>query len=599
MSTESGKKRGGGDKSNEIPSKRMVPEVSSGVESTIRVFVYSESFLCSEEELSNNSTYLQKLFNSSDFKRKMEYEEERWTTLPTTVEEDEFEKFLKIIRGEDVVTGERTDKYFQVYSFFPDDTVVDMLALAKSLESTTLEMKCIRYLANDTSFSLRQQFEWAETFHAKKLMVQVCASIKDAYELDKVVPKNLDSVCNTTKAIIMQRSLELLGIRRTSYPLLPKNVIIYGPTNSDIRIIAERKQFKCLKKELSNHSMYYQKLFNSKCFKKRKDQGWAEPPAMADPDTFEKFLKIIRGADIVTDDTVVKLLELAESLESTTLEMSCVRHLANDTSFSLKRQFEMAEKYHSKTLMIQVCASIQDAYELRNVVPKDLDSFCDTTKKIIMQRSFELLGIRKPPSPSVSENDVIPQKMVPEVLQVPISDSYDIVIAGDRQRFECSKKELSNHSMYFQNMFNSSEFKERKNKRWAELPAMADGDTFGMFLKTIRGEDIITDDTVVKLLELAESLESTTLEINCIRHLANNTSFSLRKQFEMAEKYNSEKLMKQVFASIKDADELDEVVPEDFDSFCNTTKNIIMERSLELLGIHKAKLRPHSSLKTI
>ncbi|EGT44410.1 hypothetical protein CAEBREN_15155 [Caenorhabditis brenneri] len=64
----------------------------------------------------------------------------------------------------------------------------------------------------------------------------------------------------------------------------------------------------------------------------------------------------------------------------------------------------MAETHHSEKLMIQVCSSIKDAHELDEVVPKDLDSFCNTTKNIVMQRSFELLGIRKPQSPPLPEN---------------------------------------------------------------------------------------------------------------------------------------------------------------------------------------------------
>ncbi|EGT41570.1 hypothetical protein CAEBREN_21289 [Caenorhabditis brenneri] len=54
-------------------------------------------------------------------------------------------------------------------------------------------------------------------------MVQVCASINDPYELDKVVPKDLDSICNTTKNLVMQRSFELLGIRKPQSPPLPED----------------------------------------------------------------------------------------------------------------------------------------------------------------------------------------------------------------------------------------------------------------------------------------------------------------------------------------------------------------------------------------
>ncbi|EGT44447.1 hypothetical protein CAEBREN_02619 [Caenorhabditis brenneri] len=102
--------------------------------------------------------------------------------------------------------------------------------------------------------------------------------------------------------------------------------------------------------------------------------------------------------------TVEKLLELADYLESETLEAICIQHLGQKSEFSLTDQFEMAETYHSEKLMIQICASIKDAYELDKVVPKELDSLCNTTKNLVMQRSFELLGIRRPPSPPLPED---------------------------------------------------------------------------------------------------------------------------------------------------------------------------------------------------
>ncbi|EGT56096.1 hypothetical protein CAEBREN_13221 [Caenorhabditis brenneri] len=81
----------------------------------------------------------------------------------------------------------------------------------------------------------------------------------------------------------------------------------------------------------------------------------------------------------------------------------CITHLAQGSRISLKEQFQLAEMHHSEELMIQVCSSIEDAYELDDVVPKDLNSFCNATKNIVLRRSFELLGIRKPPSPPQSK----------------------------------------------------------------------------------------------------------------------------------------------------------------------------------------------------
>ncbi|CAL2033892.1 unnamed protein product [Caenorhabditis brenneri] len=183
-----------------------------------------------------------------------------------------------------------------------------------------------------------------------------------------------------------------------------------------------------------------------------------------------------------------------------------------------------------------------------------------------------------------------PKKKVPEVLGASSLANYDVTIIVDGQRFQCLKEELSQHSMFFQSMFNSN-FKET-NKTEVELRGVVESELFDLFLKVIHGERVISDSTVEKLLELADYLESATLEASCMRHLATETVFSLKQQFQMAETHHSEKLMIQVCSSIKDAHELDEVVPKDLDSFCNTTKNIVMQRSFELLGIRKPQSPP-------
>lgn len=182
-------------------------------------------------------------------------------------------------------------------------------------------------------------------------------------------------------------------------------------------------------------------------------------------------------------------------------------------------------------------------------------------------------------------NEIPPKKMAPEVLEVRDSAKYDVVIIVEGQKFQCRKKELSHHSTYFRRMFDSNF--EEKNKKEVELGWTVELESFDLFLKMVYGENIINDVTVETMLELADYLESTTLEENCIRHLSNQTAFSLRKQFELAETYHSEKLMIQVLSSVKDADELDDVMPKDLGSVCNTTRNIIMQKSFELLGIRK------------
>ncbi|EGT57765.1 hypothetical protein CAEBREN_24645 [Caenorhabditis brenneri] len=120
------------------------------------------------------------------------------------------------------------------------------------------------------------------------------------------------------------------------------------------------------------------------------------------------------------------------------MEEMCMTHLARRSRIPLKEQFQLSEMHHSERLMIQVCSSIEDAYELDEVVPKNLDSFCNTTKNIVLQRSFELLGIRKPLLPPQSEEPShVFEKMMNEFLdQADIQNHHGMILADQAALLE-------------------------------------------------------------------------------------------------------------------------------------------------------------------
>ncbi|CAL2034634.1 unnamed protein product [Caenorhabditis brenneri] len=216
---------------------------------------------------------------------------------------------------------------------------------------------------------------------------------------------------------------------------LPKKMVteVLDSINYDVTIIVDGQRFHCLKEELSHHSMYFQRMFNSNF--NEKDKKEVELGGMVKSETFDMFLKVVLGEGVVTDVTVEKLLELADYLESATLEAKCTYHLGQKTGFTLEHQFKMAETYHCNKLMIQVCASIKDAYELDEVIPKDLDSICNTTKNIVMQRTFELLGIRKPLSAPLPEqpDEVFELRMNQLIDQVEVQNHHGEILEDQVQ----------------------------------------------------------------------------------------------------------------------------------------------------------------------
>ncbi|CAL2033890.1 unnamed protein product [Caenorhabditis brenneri] len=149
-----------------------------------------------------------------------------------------------------------------------------------------------------------------------------------------------------------------------------------------------------------------------------------------EPDVFQLFIDVVNGINSITDEYSEVALVAAIYLGSSTLEEKILKHLAEDSEISLKEQFKIAEDQKSYKLMIQVCASIKDAYELDEVVPKDLDSFCNRTKNLVLQRSFELLGIRRPPSPPLpEERDQLFEHMMNQIIdQVEVQNHHGQIL---------------------------------------------------------------------------------------------------------------------------------------------------------------------------
>ncbi|CAL2033898.1 unnamed protein product [Caenorhabditis brenneri] len=195
----------------------------------------------------------------------------------------------------------------------------------------------------------------------------------------------------------------------------------------DVVLIVKGQKFYCLKEKLAKHSTYFEGMF----FKEfsEKDKKEVEIGELRS-DVFQLFIDALNGINSITDEYSEVALVAAIFLGSSTLEDKILQHFAENSEISLKEQFNIAEDHESDKLMIQVCASIKDAYELDEVVPKDLDSFCNRTKNLVLQRSFELLGIRKPPSPPLPEEpDQLFEHMMNQIIdQVDIQNHHGEIL---------------------------------------------------------------------------------------------------------------------------------------------------------------------------
>uniref|UniRef100_A0A1I7TCL6 BTB domain-containing protein n=1 Tax=Caenorhabditis tropicalis TaxID=1561998 RepID=A0A1I7TCL6_9PELO len=161
----------------------------------------------------------------------------------------------------------------------------------------------------------------------------------------------------------------------------------------------------------------------------------------------------------------------------------------------------------------------------------------------------------------------------------------DICLIVGGQKFYCSKLHLSHHSEYFRTMFNA-DFKE-KTKREIHLRDVEKPKDFQAYLELINGvEWCINDENIHGLLHMASVWITPIVRSRCIEFLLNSEKKSVKELLELAEKYKMEELMVGAIAEIRDPHELSEAVPEDFSTLNDTTKNELLKKSMELLGVY-------------
>lgn len=191
----------------------------------------------------------------------------------------------------------------------------------------------------------------------------------------------------------------------------------------DVVLIVKGQKFYCLKEKLAEHSTFFEKMFFSEFDEKNKEEV---DIGEVEPDVFQLFIDATNGINSMSDEYSEVALVAAIFLESAIFEEKILKHFAETSEISLQDQFKMAEDHKSNRLMSQVFASIKDKYELDEILPKNLDSLCNSTKNLVMQRSLELLGIRKPPSPPLPEDP-------DQVFEIMISQMVDQIEIQNHQ----------------------------------------------------------------------------------------------------------------------------------------------------------------------
>ncbi|PIC49081.1 hypothetical protein B9Z55_007806 [Caenorhabditis nigoni] len=121
----------------------------------------------------------------------------------------------------------------------------------------------------------------------------------------------------------------------------------------------------------------------------------------------------------------------------------------------------------------------------------------------------------------------------------------DVVLKVEDRKFYVSKLTLSSQSLYFANLFLG-----QSEKSEIELKDV-NPDDFQYYLEVIYAEDAINDDTVVRILQIADVHQTPLAIKKCEKYLIKESKMELKRKLELAGKYKLEELKKMCLDQIK------------------------------------------------
>ncbi|CAL2033858.1 unnamed protein product [Caenorhabditis brenneri] len=173
----------------------------------------------------------------------------------------------------------------------------------------------------------------------------------------------------------------------------------------------------------------------------------------------------------------------------------------------------------------------------------------------------------------------------------PTLPPHDIIVNVEGTSFYCQSSTLSSHSRLIEDRFRIARTLIKMTQR-LPLIGLVDPKMFQLFVDFIDGKDVINDSNVQGLCHVSFKLKSETLREACIKHFLNGSEIPLKNQLQLAEDYHMPEVWTHVFASIKNVQELAEVVPKDLKNTSSDIKDLLLQQSLELLGIRKPPTAP-------
>ncbi|PIC47606.1 hypothetical protein B9Z55_006906 [Caenorhabditis nigoni] len=156
-------------------------------------------------------------------------------------------------------------------------------------------------------------------------------------------------------------------------------------------------------------------------------------------------------------------------------------------------------------------------------------------------------------------------------------NSEVVLVVGDEQ-FKVDKEFLACNSTYFENLF----FVEEGGKSIIQTDQFLDAENFQNFLKILKEEQNVDENSVNQFLELSIKLGSKSVMGKCEKFLMEKSEKSIKIKFNTAIKYKLNKLKKKCLSDIKSKADLAEIASENARHFDASVWKELLQKSISM-----------------
>uniref|UniRef100_A0A1I7TCL0 BTB domain-containing protein n=1 Tax=Caenorhabditis tropicalis TaxID=1561998 RepID=A0A1I7TCL0_9PELO len=350
----------------------------------------------------------------------------------------------------------------------------------------------------------------------------------------------------------------------SSEPPIKRLRQFHDPTQSrenrwDRIVIVDGKKFHVLAAHLAMHADFFDRLFFKDFAEKDKEEVTLND---FDADDFQNFLETINGELCINDENITGIMALSDYLGAPTAMNRCEHFLLNETKKDIFERYYLSEMFKIDNLKSKTIQSIKTFKELKEVVRGDVMELDHPTLRLISQ---------------MEDWPLLAEIVLRSFDDIPSNRWDKILVVGDK-KFYVLGAHLANHSSFFDNLF----FKDPVESQKTEHILEGDSVAVQKLLEVINGENVINEDSVQGILELALQWEVSTAVTNCERYLTNKSEMPFDEKWNLAMKLDFKPLKVSVIAALKSSDELQAILPSDpshqLDKF---TMAILLEKILE------------------